>query len=147
MTATVTKPTMSQVHKLRMRRLIKMLENFKTELPKTLVPDNGPLTKFDMNLWGCGTAACALGMAACHPYFTRQGLRTVSSGEHTIVYGNARERTIVYGNARFTEAAAEFFGIDKDEADEMFLPGGLDYDKVKPKHIAKIAREVLARYK
>lgn len=137
------RPMMVKVHKLRMRRLIKMLENFKTELPKTLVPDNGPLTKFDMNLWGCGTAACALGMAACHPYFTRQGLRTVASQGD----GCHSERTIVYGNARFTEAAAEFFGITETEADEMFLPGGLDYDKVKPKHIAKIAREVLARYK
>lgn len=71
-----------------------------------------PNLGFDMGPWHCGTAACALGSAACYAPFKRKGL----SLKDDSLYG----KSPAYEYNRGFEAGAEFFGITKEESRELF---------------------------
>lgn len=87
----------------------------------TIPSDN----RFNINAWAkpenteCGTAACAAGHAALHPYFRAQGLDLKDespelSGPHEWIVFNHHAPSDTYG-------LKSFWGYDKDRA------GGLNY--------------------
>lgn len=91
-----------------------------------------PNRKFDLSCWECGTTACAMGYACKMPSFNRAGLRLIHGTPKYLIYEG------------FT-AAAEFFGMSKDEAFGLFSPSynPLGY-KATPKGVAKQIRELVA---
>lgn len=97
--------------------------------------------------FGCGTSACALGYAAMHPAFRRAGLRLVANKGW-----NADEQPFIpmVDALRAENAGAKFFGIDEEEADDLFLPGRYRYEhgdrKITPKMVAKRVRKLIRQY-
>ena len=77
----------------------------------------------------CLTACCALGTAACHPWFNEQGIKPALAGYtgmkldglHVMLDG----RKITYSSARLSQ----FFGISKTLYDRIVDPER--YDKVR----------------
>lgn len=63
----------------------------------------------------CGTAACALGSAAIHPPFIRQGLRM------RVERGDNEGEPYYLGKSGY-EAGEKFFGITDEEAQKIFSP-------------------------
>lgn len=117
-----------KIQRLRLVRLAKMLENWTEERERLECP-----VRFDMNDWYCGTAACALGSAALHPYFNRHGLalRGWSAAPTYKSYAG-------YG------AASQFFGIPRAQACWLFDPGEYTQKRILPRHVAKRVREIIS---
>lgn len=79
----------------------------------------------------CGTSACAMGFACLHPPFIAQGLTYIP--HMGIVYTSEEQ------GKRWTgfEAAADFFGIDYDDAYNFFAKTRYStYDKTSPWQVA-----------
>jgi hypothetical protein len=98
----------------RLTKLAEVLENF-TEEKKAL-----GLEEFDISEWHCGTAACALGTAALHPWFNRRGFR-IADGMFAIPRFDSGDRTDfgIY-------AAASFFDITVDQGSSIFFGSAYD---------------------
>jgi hypothetical protein len=88
-----------------------------------------PTEKFDMQVWTCGTSACACGHAALDPWFIERGFEIKEvPNSHT----NASWKTISFKDSQSYDAAATFFGISVDEAAFLFDPSEYrDEDGVK----------------
>jgi len=57
----------------RLLKLAWLLENLPEEIPKMKFPKPPKDIRFDLELWfDCGTQACAIGFAACHPWFNQR---------------------------------------------------------------------------
>jgi len=78
----------------------------------------------------CKTKACALGHAACLPYFNRQGLKMISEGPNWSFDLNHDPNDI-------TE---NLFGMDKDTTDDIFEGATTVTHKGTPKSVAKALR-------
>lgn len=72
------------------------------------LPPDGPLG-FDLGVWNCGTAACAVGHACLDPVFIAQGLTWDSH------YDDPR-----YGDESSWYAVETFFDLTGDEATYLF---------------------------
>lgn len=68
----------------------------------------------------CGTAACAIGWAACDPWFKEQGLSI--RAEALSKSGNPKWLVPHFQGARGFEAAAKLFGIEVYVAQVLFDP-------------------------
>lgn len=93
----------------------------------------GKDVKFDIRMWftdddnvrkDCGTAACALGSAACYPPFMTMGLNIQDwqgkkPGEEDF---SARHSDVCYDGEEGCSAGAEFFGITRQESEWLFNP-------------------------
>lgn len=109
-----------------------------------------PAKKFSMSSWcflddpsitipqqvsqiECGFAACAWGWATAVPEF-------FAAGVHLDSYGD----DVVYNGQTGTNAAADFFDIDRDTAIYLFMPTEYPVKRGKPslKAVAKRLREV-----
>lgn len=91
----------------------------------------------------CGSAACALGSAALYPPFMKAGLKFVRDPMSMYVAWPA------YKRFRETEAGMEFFGIDLNEAEYLFIPCEYHQDDtsdIKPKHVAKRVAVLIKKY-
>lgn len=83
----------------------------------------------------CGTAACALGSAALHKPFMKQGLRI--SGDVPVFKGE-------YGEA----AGAKFFGITDMESASLFDPSEYeDWFNVSTTEVADKVAALIEKYK
>lgn len=92
-----------------------------------------PEMKFDMSIYHCGTAACALGSAACYPPLMKDGLHL------DWLWGPAFK-----GTSKM-EAGATFFGLTFDETYFIFT-----FDKnihERPKTVAKRVDSLLKHYR
>jgi len=132
---------------VRINRLTKL-----AELLESLKPGK----HFDMETWGehnadepphldkngkpgCGSVACALGWAACLPSFRKAGLKVEYADG---VYGNP-VWVPTYKGFTGEIAGAEFFGIDWNEAYDLFVPDNMDQT---PKQVARNVRKLIKAY-
>lgn len=67
----------------------------------------------------CGTAACAVGLAASLPEFNKEGLRPGGIGEACVVLAGVT-------NESSLDAAIVFFDLSRSDAGELFCPGSYD---------------------
>jgi hypothetical protein len=85
-------------------------------------------TKFNMGFYHDGTCGCALGWAGLDPVFRRQGLKTLPAATRAVVQFN--------GNPFSQSAAAEFFGLTENEAEDLFLPWSYDVPgRISSRHV------------
>ena len=69
----------------------------------------------------CGSIACGMGWLAMHPAFNELGLSYTRP--HGLLYVAPNGET----TGHYGHAAAEIFGITKDQAQELFKPAGEVY--------------------
>lgn len=144
---------------------------------------NGTYAFFDMDFWFikvnekyvkegfCSSAACVLGSAALHPWFTRKGLyivlrekediSTVAFKPHGISLNKKVLDKNVWGENRFScqygevfykghkgiLAGMAFFGITREEADWLFWPNTYGDGNISPARVIKRVEDVIAHYK
>jgi hypothetical protein len=129
---------MREVHRKRLERLEKLMENWGVE-KKLLVAPEGKITKFDISRWHCGTAACVLGAAALLPEFNKKGLKLSESETCSGFY---------YPNFRSYysyESGEKFFGLNEKQAEYLFDPEQYKRGEAKPATVAKRIREILSQ--
>lgn len=124
----MTKPN-RRTYIRRLRNLRELLLNIKEELPELGVFDMGTFYIPKNNarffpsrphrLHPCGSAACALGAAALHPRFKRQGLKLGGKGGK----GYFGEPVPTYNGEKGFRAGAEFFGLQYGDAEDLFTEG------------------------
>lgn len=79
-----------------------------------------PELRFDLNMWHCGTAACAVGSAMCYKPFQDMGLHSYPSLSRS---GRLQSVPIYAGpNGAATNwrAVTSFFGLTKKQAKKLF---------------------------
>lgn len=115
----------------------------------------------------CGTACCALGYAALDPVFVNQGLRlhievyNEKSGDWSGVYPESIEAfnkvmrrrnvdfgdvDIVFNDESSSWAAAKFFGIETEAANQLFMPYRYPTDAtpITPEMVIERIQQVIA---
>lgn len=70
-------------------------------------------SRFDMQSWACGTAACAIGHAACDPDFNTQGLHLIGNTLNTRYFP-------VYGEHEAWSAVRRFFHLSLEDSELLF---------------------------
>lgn len=99
-----------------------------------------PAAKLDMNIWSCGTSACAMGHACTIPSFKRAGLRLVR-------LENAEGKEHFYPDFKGASdfgAAEEFFDIKYSVAEHLF--SSFEYrGRPSPATVAKRIESVIAK--
>lgn len=126
------------------KRYLRKLASLLEDMPKTGKKLALPVKKFDMEYWyensaGCGSTACAFGVAALHPYFRSKGLKT--SDETSIENGVMCYSTDpVYKGEHYFAAAAKFFELTDTEAQYLFSSDAYGIRK-GPKTVAKRLRD------
>lgn len=94
----------------------------------------------------CSTAACALGLAAMMPEFEKAGLKLRVYGRDRFLAGGV-EYDHEGCSYQDDEAGAWFFGLTKDEAEALFLPGSYGRSsnpRITPKQVAKRIDAIIA---
>lgn len=81
------------------------------------IMQNVTVDEFDMSLWHCKTASCALGHACLDEKFIEQGLhlREDTTPDRYVNFAKPQ-----YHGASDCRAGMEFFEIDDDEANDLF---------------------------
>lgn len=97
------------------------------------VPPKERTRRFDMGLWFCDTAACALGEATTIPVFQEAGLELRQQ------YASVP----VYAGARGLSAAELFFDISPAHAKAIFLPRSYAR-RITPRMVANRIRKIMA---
>jgi hypothetical protein len=95
----------------------------------------------DKGIFFCNTVACVAGWAGLNPAFRRAGLKTVVCENIMTLDGVSMHPE---------DAAAQFFGLTRDESTELFYYQGYDvsdYQKVTAKVAAAKCREIADRHK
>ncbi len=88
----------------------------------------------------CGTTACSVGWATvCFP---KCGLKLYSDGNETLGLRYRVDDVVHLGFA----AAAQFFGIDWNDAFWLFDPNSYRYPHNKRKNVAKRLKEIAKKY-
>lgn len=109
----------------RLQRLEQLLEEHADKLEARERADYTapPVVGFDLDFWvdDCGTAACACGLMAMQPEAQRQGLslerKLLTYSLPVQVPGTDGWKTVTFHGI---EAAAEYFGIDVEDARYLF---------------------------
>lgn len=140
----MTKPN-RRTYIRRLRNLRELLLNIKEELPELGVFDMGTFYIPKNNarffpsrphrLHPCGSAACALGAAALHPRFKRQGLALKKKGAW-------KELVPSYNGEMGFRAGAAFFGLEYGDAEDLFTEGR---NNRTPKQVAANILRMLKR--
>jgi hypothetical protein len=92
---------------------------------------------FDMTVWGCRTAACALGTAALIPSFRKQGLRLKRSDRRRWLPAPGK---VTFRRHHGILAAMEFFRLDYPAAAAIFLFGSA---RTRPDEVANRIRGLI----
>lgn len=129
-------------HKNRLLKLVKLLRSKKVanhfNLDDWANKELGELTSKKVS---CGTEACAVGWACTIPSFRKAGLKLVGITDELI--------QPIFKHSNGMTAAADFFGMTYEEANELFHPDGYEHDwdrPVTPKEVAnKIVNFVKAK--
>ena len=102
----------------RLLHLAEAMDNFK-ELGKPHGID-----KFNIANFFCGSSACALGLAGYLPRFISEGLKmtTRQPTYNGLAYSEPLITDFSFGDEEDDEAIASFFGITKDDVDQLFYP-------------------------
>lgn len=100
---------------------------------------------FDMGAWGCGTSACAAGIAMIHPWFRKRGLRYFIETEANAKEGIEEERSPMYKEFTEGDALREFFGIDNEAVNFLFMPGSYPLSHQQPGYVADRIRKFAKR--
>ncbi|MFM0044075.1 hypothetical protein [Paraburkholderia sediminicola] len=87
------------MHKQRLEQMVTMLRG---------LPPEGEV-KFNLEVWNCGTSACAVGHACVSPVFIKQGLKW-----------DGIMRDPVFGGACGWRAVERFFDVIPDDAERLF---------------------------
>jgi hypothetical protein len=91
----------------------------------------------------CVTACCALGTAACHPWFNDHGLSPALTGVTGLKLDGLnvmlRGRAVAYSSAWL----AHFFGIPKDLYDRIVDPERYDKVRLTPTDVLPRIREAI----
>ena len=109
-------------------------------------PDDDASWRMAVREGSCGTVACAIGHAACDPWFREQGLTgyfTRYSGRVDMHWGYVdREYD---GPVEMKDDLQAFFGLSEREAN-VFYPSfyeGLGCDDVTPEIVASVLRKII----
>lgn len=116
------------------RRLM-MTANLLRNLPAARLVNPKLPTEFEMNVWSCGTAACAVGHAMYDKAHQEEGLSLSRRG--LIVepqYGAA---------APGFPSVNAFYGIDYAQAKELFFIRSYEPDSVTPEAVAERIEELV----
>lgn len=147
---------MAKAEKLRitrLRQLKNMLEKHDKIFPKRL--------EFHMNSWfegkleknksikDCGTAACALGSAACYTPFNKSGLTIIRHRDYEGKLTDSFEPK--YKTHTGVSAGVRFFDISYDEANFLFMPeeyenGEEDQKLISPNRVANRVQVIIDNY-
>ena len=102
----------------RLLHLAEAMDNFK-ELGKPHGID-----KFNIANFFCGSSACALGLAGYLPQFIADGLKmTIRQPTYNgLAYSGPLITDFSFGDEEDDKAIASFFGITKDDVDQLFYP-------------------------
>ena len=139
---------MKRWHYNRLLGLHDLMSNFETHKGDLIDPFGEKVTKLNMGSWithipDCGTAACALGAAACHPKFIEAGLHLTKVRRITSFLLVPK-----FGEYRMYDAGAEFFGITPMESEVLFdqyaYPTRFN---ITPAKVAERVKELLNKYK
>lgn len=84
----------------------------------------------------CGTSACAVGWATLDPWFNEKGLQSA--------YSQSDIYLIKFDGLYDWRAIEEFFGLDEDEAEDLFTLDS-NYGNNDPLVVAERIREVVSR--
>ena len=105
-----------------------------------------PPEEFDMRVWGCMAAACALGTAATIPSFRKLGLRLRREAP-TDPRDPRGTGEVSFGDNTNTFAAMAFFRINYLTASELFWPSsyGTPGSKIQPRQVAAHIRYMVAK--
>jgi len=128
-----------KLSKLTIGRLLKLswlLENLATEFKNS---------KFDMGIWAqvtkCRTAACAVGWAAQHSWFTRRGF-------HLNTPDINGECAPLFRDERGDDAVTSFFNLSCEEARYLFYTnedgGFYKAKRPRPATVARVICEFVA---
>lgn len=130
---------MKNFHLKRLERLIEIVKavpkysfnmNFFCELPGSKYVSQSDTLAIQLKK-GCGTVGCALGWAGLDPSFRKAGLKT--NQEDGNVYFNRSTFYFPTSSVMLSyNAGAKFFGLEEEEAHEIFDPNYYDYDGEKP---------------
>lgn len=109
---------MTPEQKEKMQNLLKLGEKLRTVPPE----------KFDMSNWKCGTAACAIGW--CPTLVPEAGI-TIEKRFFASAYP-------VFAGIYHWEAVEEAFGLDAEEAKELFSEDAYhnDWEPITPERVA-----------
>ena len=99
-----------------------------------------PECQFDMEIWECGTAACAVGLACQIPEFNSLGLRL----ERTSWGGLIMASEPVFADHTNWDAVRVFFGITLKEAFWLFSEEQYPDDDTTAQEVAARIRTLLA---
>lgn len=133
---------MDKEGKKRLLKLADLLHDHSRGRRMTIPGDGRP--RFDLSAWirdeDCGTAACAVGSAMLSPWFQQRGLRTVRVKAWTGTIINAP----AFGRKKEFDAVSAFFGVDIDDAMNLFHPLRYGPEAPTPKQVAKRIRALVA---
>jgi hypothetical protein len=130
------------------KQSLERLANLYT-LVRSIPRDN----RFNMSYWAigaqtaCGTAACAAGHAALHPWFRRRGLGLKLQGNGD----DDRDLVVSFKKSYFTIATDKFFGLGSTA--DIFLPthvrlrlGLFDDANLTPKRVSRNIKDFMVEH-
>lgn len=118
------------MNRRRLEMLVEMLENHEKHFPNL---------EFNMGVWHCGSAACALGSAACYPPFVKEGLYLYEAESFYAVPVIQEYEDLYVAHA----AGAYFFGIPAEKSRYFFYEGRYLGHPVTPGMVAERIKEFL----
>lgn len=118
------------MNRRRLEMLVEMLENHEKHFPNL---------EFNMGVWHCGSAACALGSAACYPPFVEEGLYIYEAESFEAVPAIQGYEDLYVAH----HAAAYFFDISAEKSRDFFYEGRYSERSVTPGMVAERIRKFL----
>lgn len=106
------------------------------------------IESFNMDHWGCGTSACAAGIAMVHPWFRKRGFGYYIEREGNGLYNEFRSPRLKYGLGKYVEdedAIKQFFGINDDQVRFLFMPGSYPETHKQAPYVADRIRKFVRR--
>lgn len=94
-----------------------------------------PIDTFNMDEWGCGTTACAAGVAMVHPWFRKRGL----------TYSGSGVRNPLFKGAGGTTALEGFFDISEEQVEFLFMPDSYPKSHTEAAYVANRIRQLVNR--
>lgn len=135
----------SKTRLLKLAAVIEQLPTFlSTKKPTKDIPKlTKPIKRFDLGTFiTCGTAACALGTAALHPWFRLKGLKDQSDEVEESINGKPVEYfTPVCNGKEAFEAGSEFFGINDHASNYLFNPNHYPSSHKESSYVANRIRQ------
>jgi hypothetical protein len=139
-------PKIGKTGVARLRKLATLLDKLQDNLN---AGKTGPLTKtidtFDLSVYVCGSAACALGVASLHPQFQNEGLIPKYQGPDLLDLLRRDSYIPAYRRHRGINAGSKFFEISDLQASYLFLESSYPESHRAPRYVADRIRKFIAR--